>query len=111
MNGVSEMQTGGRKGCSTIDNMMILLSIIEINQFLGQDIEKCFDNIWLDDAIKDLWQNGTNGCDAIIIKKMDTHAIATVRTPVGDTKDITLKNTVQQGGVYGPTYAALHWTN
>ena len=35
--GMSEMQTGGRKGRSTIDNVMVLLAINERNKFLGKD--------------------------------------------------------------------------
>ena len=66
------------------------------------DVEKCFDNLWLDDSVKDIWQNGTNIRDAVMIKKLNEHAIASVKTPAGETKEIILENTVKQGGVYGP---------
>ena len=105
-NGMSEMQTGGKKKRGPIDNTMVLLSVIERNKYLGKDtyvtftdIEKCFDNIWLDDAIVDIWRNGMHVRDAIMIKKMNERAQATVITPFGETEEFEVRSTVKQGGV------------
>ena len=105
-NGISESQTGGKKKRGTIDNIMILLSVVERNKYLGKetyitytDIEKCFDNIWLDDAIVDIWRSGMHIRDAIMVKKMNEKARATVLTPFGETEEFQLTSTVKQGGV------------
>ena len=88
---------------------MIVLAIIERNIYLGKatmltfaDIEKCFDKIWLDDGLKELWKRGMNVCDVISLKRINERAKATIETPLGRTREITLKNTVKQGTVNGP---------
>ena len=105
-NGMSEMQTGGKKKRGPIDNVMILLSKAERNKYLGADtyvtftdIEKCFDNIWLEDSIVDIWRSGMSVRDAIMVKKLNEKARATVVTPYGETGEFELNSTVKQGGV------------
>ncbi len=104
-----EMQNGGKRRRAPIDNQMMVWSIVERNKYLHQDtylvfidMEKCFDKIWLDDGIIELWKEGTDVKDAVVVKKMNETSIATVRTPVGETKAIELKNIVRQGTVSGP---------
>ncbi len=106
---LSPMQTGGTEGLSTIDLTMVVLAVIERNNYLGKatmitfaDVEKCFDKIWLDDGLKDLWKSGMNVRDCIALKRMNEVAKATVETPLGPTGEITLTNTVRQGTVNGP---------
>ena len=105
----SVMQNGGKKGCSSIDNLIMVWSVIERNKYLGKDtylvfidMEKCFDLLWLEDGIIELWKDGTNIKDAVVIKKMNEESIAVVRTPVGETQPIRLNNIVRQGTVSGP---------
>ena len=104
--GITEMQTGGKKKRGPIDNVMILLNKVERNKYLGTDtyvtftdIEKCFDNIWLDDAIVDIWRSGMSVRDAIMVKRLNEKARATVVTPFGETEEFELQSTVKQGGV------------
>ena len=110
---VSPMQTGGIKDKSTIDNVMTLLAIIERNNYLNKttfltfaDVEKCFDKLWLEDGIKELWRNGMSARDCIALKKLNELAEATVKTPIGSTEEIILNNTVRQGTVNGPPICA-----
>ncbi len=110
---LSPNQTGGTKGKSTIDLTMIVLAIIERNKYLGKatmitfaDVEKCFDKIWLEDGLKDLWKSGMTPRDCMALKKMNEVAKATIETPLGPTKEITLSNTVRQGTVNGPSICA-----
>ena len=105
----SQMQSGGVKGRSTIDNVMIILALIERNTYLGKttyltfaDAVKCFDNLWLDDGIKDLWKCGMSVRDCISIRNMNRKAVAIVETPVGVTKEIVVEDIVRQGTVSGP---------
>ncbi len=65
-------------------------------------MEKCFDKIWLEDGIIEMWKDGTDAKDAVVIKKMNEVSVATIRTPVGETEPITLINIVRQGTVSGP---------
>ena len=105
----SSWQMGGEKGRSCTDNLFITYSVIERNKYLGKptyvffaDAEKCFDKLWLDDSIIELWRKGTNVRDALVIREMNKKANILIHTPVGDTEDILCENIVRQGTVYGP---------
>ena len=111
---LSPLQTGGVEERSTIDNFMTVLAIIERNTYMGKatyvtfaDVEKCFDKLWLEDGITDLWKSGMKTRDCMAIKKLNEIAEAVVDTPVGRTKEIILKNTVRQGTVNGPAICAV----
>ena len=105
---------GGVKNRSTVDNIFILTAIIERNKYLGKntyityaDAEKCFDRLWLEDGIIELWRCGNNVRDAIMVKKMNEKALITIKTPVGTTEEISVDNTVRQGTVYGPVIGGV----
>ena len=108
--GISENQNGGKSGRAPIDVVMLLLAIIERNIYLGNDtyltftdIEKCFDNLWLDDCIVDVWKNGMQTSDAVMTRRMNDKSKVKVETPFGVTNEIQLKSVVKQGGVAGVT--------
>ena len=67
---------------------------------------KCFDKLWLDDGIKDLWKIGMEPTNCMALKKLNALAEATVETPIGQTDTISLRNTVRQGTVNGPQICA-----
>ena len=105
----SPWQMGGVQKRSPTDNQFITFSIIERNRYLNKptyifyaDAEKCFDKMWLEDAVIELWMQGTNIRDAVMIKKMNEEARIIIHTPVGDTEEIICENIVRQGTVYGP---------
>ena len=106
---ITEWQTGGLKDRAPIDNTFLINSIIEQNNYLKKntylvltDAEKCFDKLWLDDGIYELWRCGTDIRDCMMIRKLNEKAEVVVRTPVGNTQPFTLHNIVRQGSVYGP---------
>ena len=107
--GISEMQNGGKEGRSVIDNLMIVMAIVERNKYLQKDMhiafidmEKCFDKLWLEDGIKDIWKCGTSVNDAMLIKRMNESSNVVVQTPVGETEQLKLEDVVRQGTVSGP---------
>ena len=109
LNGITMWQTGGVNDRSTVDNVMLTLSLIEQNRYHKRstyitftDAEKCFDKLWLSDGIHELWRCGTDIRDCMIIRKLNAKAIVTVRTPVGITDVFELEEIVRQGTVYGP---------
>ena len=110
---LSPNQAGGVKERSTIDHVMTVLAVIERNKYMNKptfvtfaDIEKCFDKIWLEDGLKDLWKSGMSARDCWALKKLNETAEAIIETPIGNTKKIVLKNTVKQGTVSGPRICA-----
>ena len=58
--------------------------------------------MWLEDAIIELWRDGTNIRDAVIVKKINEKATIMIHTPAGESDEITVHNIVKQGTVYGP---------
>ena len=66
------------------------------------DAEKCFDKLWLEDGINELWRLGTNIRDCIMIKRMNEVARIVVQTSLGPTREIHVEKIVRQGTVYGP---------
>ena len=109
---ITKWVTGGVKKRSPIDNTMIATTMIERNNYLGKntyltftDAQKCFDKLWLEDGINELWRLGTNARDCIMIKnlkRMNEVAKIVVKTPLGPTRQIVVKKIVKQGTVYGP---------
>ena len=86
---------------------MLMLAIMERKKYLGKntylvyaDAEKCFDNLWLDDGIVELWRCGMNIRDAMMVRKMNKRAEITIRTPSGNTDKLVVEDTVRQGTVY-----------
>ena len=107
--GISPWQTGGVRGRSTTDNILITTAVIEMNQYLNKesysvytDAEKCFDLLDLNDGVVELWRCGTDVRDCIMIKRLNERARIKVITPVGETDFFELENIVRQGTVYGP---------
>ena len=86
---------------------MTTLAIVERNKYLNQttyltfaDVQKCFDKLWLEDGVKDLWLCGTNIRDAVMIRNLNNLAHITIDTPAGRTREFSVNNIVKQGTVY-----------
>ena len=94
---------GGYLEKETLKKKCTLSSRILSKKYLTfTDAEKCFDKLWLEDGINELWRLGTNVRDCIMIKRMNEVARIVVKTPLGPTRQITVRKIVKQGTVYGP---------
>ena len=103
----SIFQLGGKKGVAPVDHTLVMLEMINRNRYLGcdtylvfVDMQKCFDKLWLEDGVLELWRSGMDATDARIILEMNKTARATLDTPVGMIDEIVLKNVCKQGTVY-----------
>ena len=111
---MSPYQCGGIKNRSVADNLFILNSVMEryCNEkknlyIIFTDLQKCFDKLWLEDAIIQLTKNGMNVEEAGYLYKMNKEVKAIITTPIGETEEIEVKNIVKQGTVAGPTMAGV----
>ena len=109
-----KFQSGGIKGRSTIDNIMILNEIIAYNKYLKRetyivfaDAYKCFDKLNLKNCIIDLYDI-IGARDAINIYKLNEKGTAKIQTPVGITKQIEANNIVRQGTLSGPKLCGIN---
>ena len=113
-NYISEFQTGGKKGTSTVDNHIILSEIIRKNRKMGKktyivygDAVKCFDKLWLKDSLVELFNAGYSPQDIQMIHLLNKNTEVTVVTPSGVTKKLHVGEIVKQGTVLGPNLCCV----
>ena len=106
---MSEMQIAGKKQRSTMDNIVIVSSIIgkkrieKRNTYIFfTDTVKCFDKSWLQDCIIELAKLGHNKNELETLHKLSETAQVKINTPYGDTENIEIKEMEKQGKTFGP---------
>ena len=105
---ISKFQTGGIQGKCPLDNKMVLNAIIDYNIFINSetyvffaDAYKCFDKLDLKTSLIDLYEI-LGAHEAKLLYDMNKKANITIKTPVGETKPIQVKEITKQGTLYGP---------
>ena len=106
---MSEMQVVGRKEGSAMDNLIIMNTIIEnqkaqkLNRYIFfADAVKCFDKLWLKDCLLEMYKLGYDPNTLKILYEMNKETDIIIRTPVGNTNNIQIKEVVKQGTIFGP---------
>ena len=111
---------GGRKYRNIRNHLFIVYGIINhVLQGKGEpldvgiyDIAKCFDSIWLEEAMNNLFDvlDGDKRDDKIaLIYEMNRENHVAFKTPsFGLTKRVKVKDIVMQGSVFGPIKCTVH---
>ena len=106
---MSEMQLAGKKGRSAMDNLIIMNTITEnqrvqtLNTYMFfADAVKCFDKLWLKDCLLEMYNLGHDPNTLNILSEMSKETYIIIRTPVGNTDNIQVKEVVKQGTIFGP---------
>ena len=106
---MSEMQVAGRKERSAMDNLIITNTIIEnqraqkLNTYIFfADAVKCFDKLWLKECLLEMYKLGYDPNTFKILYEMNKETDIIIRTPVGNTNSIQIKEVVKQGTIFGP---------
>ena len=106
---ISEMQTIGRKESSAMDNLIIMNAIKEnqraqkLNTYMFlADAVKCFDKLWLKDCLLEMYNLGYDPNTQKVLYEMNKETYLIIRTPVGNTENIQVKEVVKQGTIFGP---------
>ena len=112
---ISSEQAGGRKGACTTDHILRIKELIRRNKankkntyitFL--DVTKAYDKAWLDAIMYVMEKQGCKGAIWNLTDKLNQDLKATIRTTLGNTRPITIRNSIRQGGVLAVTqYATL----
>ena len=112
--GISWFQCGGQQNRSTIDHIMTLMAIADRQRYLKKktycvfvDAEKCFDKLWLKDCIIEIIKAGHNVNDAMMVYKLNKQAEVIIETPVGQSEEIQINETVRQDTIYGPQLCSI----
>ncbi len=112
---ISEAQAGGTPGNATVDHLMTLKSIIKHIRkgrkpahIVFLDVQKAYDKAWLDAILYVLDKNGLKGKNWELVRKLNSNLKARVQTKHGLTRELTIRDSIRQGGVQSVIeYAAL----
>ena len=103
---ITESQAGGRAGKATSDHLAVLNMYIQTSKkqkkplFIAfLDVTKAYDKAWIDAIIYAASKSGFKGKNLRIMKNLNSNLTATIKTKYGDTRTITIKDSIRQGGV------------
>ena len=71
------------------------------------DAVKCFDKLWLKDALVELYKAGCTPQDIAMIYEINKDTEISVVTPSGKTEKTKVGGVVKQGTVLGPTLCCI----
>ena len=66
------------------------------------DIIKCFDKLWLEETLNDLYEAGLDNENIVLLYKLNKNNSISVKTPYGLTERFNVENIIMQGTVFGP---------
>ena len=106
---LSDSNVGARKKRNIRDNVFVLNAItnsvvngqedaIDVQVF---DVEKCFDSLWLQECINDLFENGFQNDKLPLLFKENSNANIAVKSATGMSNRTSIQNVVMQGTVWG----------
>ena len=106
---LSDSNVGARKKRNIRDNLLVMNAItnsvingnaspIDIQVF---DVEKCFDGLWLQECINDLYDTGLNNDKLPLLFLENKNAKIAVKTSTGISERDSIQNIVMQGTVWG----------
>ena len=103
-NSMSDSNVGGRRDRNIRDNLYIVYGIInfalreniemEVNLY---DLEKCFDSMWYEETMNDLWDAGVQDDKFALVAKMNQNCQIAVKPPLGITDTFILEKIEMQG--------------
>ena len=112
---MSDSNIGGRKNRNIRNHIFILNGIlnsvkqgesdsIDLQIF---DLKKCFDSLWLQDTLNDMYETGFQDEKLALIYETNKITQVAVNTPCGQTDRVKVEEAVAQGGVWGPVQCAV----
>ena len=114
---MSDSNIGARRKKNIKNHLFVVYGII--NSILHEekfcidigiyDIEKCFDALWLEDCLNDLYDTlpeEEHDDKLALVYEANKDNLVAVKTAVGLTERVNIKNIVTQGGTFGPIECA-----
>ena len=68
------------------------------------DVRKCFDTMWAQEAVNDLYELGFQNDKLLLVHKANEYASIAVKTPTGMSERVAIRNTIMQGTVWAGLY-------
>ena len=108
-NNLTDCNVGARKERNIRDNIFVINAImnsVRNNNDDGidcqvYDVEKCFDNLWVQEVINSLYDAGLNNDKLPLLFLENQTAQVAVKTSAGISKRINIHNIIMQGSVWG----------
>ena len=109
---LNDSKVGARTGRNIRDNIFVRNAVtnsvingntelIDIHFF---DVEKCFDVLWAEECINDLYEAGFDNDKLPLLFLENQNAMIAVKTPTGISKRVSIKNIIMQGTVWGSLF-------
>ena len=109
---LTDSNVGARRGRNIRDNIFVMNAItnyvikeksepIDIQVY---DVEKCFDSLWLQECINDLYEAGLDNDKLPILFYENQNAKVAIKTQQGITSRVNINNIVMQGSVWGSLF-------
>ena len=116
---LSDSNVGARKGRNIRDNIFVMNAIInsvlkgnaEAIDVQVYDVEKCFDTLWLQECINDLYEAGLNNDKLPLLFLENQNAKVAVKTVQGISRRENSNNIVMQGLCGAVCFVPPLWTN
>ena len=109
-NSMGDLQVGNQEGRNIRDHTLIVHAIVNEAKWnktnidiLFTDIKQCFDSMWLDEAINDLYNSGVNTRNLNLLYEGNRATEMCVETRFGRSDRVKLNKVVMQGSVPGGT--------
>ena len=114
-NYLTNCNVGSRRGRNVRDNLFVINAVMnqskqnpkEAVDIGVYDIHKCFDSLWLDECINDLYDAGLQNDQLNVLYNSNLNARIVVKTSSGETERFPIRQVVMQGTVW----AGLMCTN
>ena len=110
---MGQYQVGNQQNRNIRDHTLIVHAIINEAQenkhqldILFTDIKQCFDSIWLEEAINDLYDSGINTRNLNLLFEGNKETNMLVETKFGQSQRTKLDKIVMQGSVTGGTFCS-----
>ena len=96
---MSDSNVGGRKNRNIRDNLFKVYALEEKKEvdLTLYDLAKCFDSMWFQETMNDLWDAGVQDDRFAVVSKMNQTCDIAVKTPVGITNRFVLEEIEMQG--------------
>ena len=65
------------------------------------DYKQCFDSMWLEEVINDMYETGVKDDNLVLLYKANEKNKVTIKTPGGETEEISLEKIILQGETFG----------
>ena len=108
-NNLTDSNVGGRRGRNIRDNIFVLNAIInsvkrgkeEPCDITVNDVEKCFDSLWVQECINTLFEYGLTNDKLVLLFEETKSAMIAIKTSSGLTEREPIENIIMQGTVFG----------